>query len=82
MRFQAMVQDTSQSPEIYVSVTEDNYGGYGLYEKEAQNAEDSFGEHIDYSKLKEREVVWAVTVPGQTPWMREVRNQSRLQIPD
>lgn len=70
-----MVQDTSTSPEVYLSVLEDgSCGGWGMYENslQSQTVDDGEAATINYSMLRERDSVWAVTVPGQTRWMEEV----------
>ncbi len=61
-----MVQDTSPSPEVYLSSLQGGKcGGWGL-------AEDTVDENgkpdIDYDKLKDRNVLWAVSIPGQSEW--------------
>lgn len=75
IRFMGMVQDTSAFPEVYLSVLEDgSCGGWGIYENssQSQNNENAEPGTIDYSKLRERDSVWAVTVPGQTRWTEQV----------
>ena len=70
-----MIQDTSASPEVYLTSLEDgSCGGWGIYENTLQARDVDEQEHvtIDYSKLGERESVWAVTVPGETIWSQNV----------
>ncbi|KDQ60574.1 hypothetical protein JAAARDRAFT_31540 [Jaapia argillacea MUCL 33604] len=68
VRFRAMVQDTSPSPEMYLSeVGEGACGGWGM---DATLNESEIG-ILDYSKLKECTVVWAVNVPGETDWCKQ-----------
>ncbi len=57
-----MVQDTSLSPELYLAKTSDgDCGGWGL--------SPAFqGENVQYDKLKECSVFWAVSIPGLSPW--------------
>jgi hypothetical protein len=62
VRFRAMVQDTSPSPEMYLSKLEGNKcGGWGITNEVAT-------EDVDYSNadLQECTVIWAVSVPGET----------------
>ncbi|KIM33578.1 hypothetical protein M408DRAFT_326263 [Serendipita vermifera MAFF 305830] len=80
-RFYGMIQDTSASPEVYLTSLEDKTcGGWGIYENSSSSPEAEH-EHgtIDYSKLGERESVWAVTVPGETMWSQERFNGSEFQ---
>lgn len=61
-----MVQDTSPSPEMYLSSLLGNKcGGWGLAEDLASELSD---EAVDYDKLKERSVLWGVSIPGETTW--------------
>ena len=54
------------SPEVYLSSTQGGKcGGWGLAEEAAKAGDES---KIDYAKLKERGVVWAVSIPGQSDW--------------
>jgi hypothetical protein len=65
-----MVQDTSASPEMYLSLLGDgSCGGWGLYEDSAASGD--LEEIFDYSKLRARGIVWAVTVPGTTKWLQK-----------
>ncbi|KZO89923.1 hypothetical protein CALVIDRAFT_551728 [Calocera viscosa TUFC12733] len=76
VRFRAMVQDTSASPEIYISNL-----GYGLDSVLHTNssAEGAFNMHTlqdaldagttGRDKWKERIVFWAVSVPGESEWV-------------
>lgn len=71
VRFRAMLQDTSYAPEIFLPATAG----------EPDDADEGAGE-IDYSKLKERSVCWAVGVPGESSWATEVRRLSiRERLP-
>lgn len=64
VRFRAMVQDTSPSSEMYLRKTKSgSLGGWGVHE----DSEDGFGP-VDYSELRECNVLWAITVPGETEW--------------
>ncbi|KAH6918815.1 putative alanine racemase-domain-containing protein [Coprinopsis sp. MPI-PUGE-AT-0042] len=67
VRFDAMVQDTSCPPEIYLSQTPDGEcGGWGLL-----RADSAGDEHkpVDYSLLQECGVVWATSIPGRSSWV-------------
>ncbi|KAI5121017.1 hypothetical protein M0805_005963 [Coniferiporia weirii] len=65
VRFRAMVQDTSCSPEMYLSSLGDlQYGGWGL-EDSYENL--SLGQ-LDHTKLKERSILWAINIPGECDW--------------
>jgi len=69
VQFPAMVQDTSASPELYISYFQDSVrcGGWSLNEDIALDS-DSTPAGCDYSNLRERTVIWAVDVPGIAPW--------------
>ncbi|KAG1819613.1 uncharacterized protein BJ212DRAFT_1575877 [Suillus subaureus] len=69
VRFHAMVQDTSSSPEMYLaSLNKNKCGGWGI----SQNMPASeWPSSFDYCDLKEATALWAVTVPGQTDWRTE-----------
>ncbi|OJA18869.1 hypothetical protein AZE42_08571 [Rhizopogon vesiculosus] len=69
VRFHAMVQDTSSSPEMYLAnLNENKCGGWGI----SQNMPASeWPSTFDYCDLKEATALWAVTVPGQTTWKTE-----------
>ncbi|THH10835.1 hypothetical protein EW145_g1055 [Phellinidium pouzarii] len=72
--FRAMVQDTSCSPEIYLSSGNDlQCGGWGLEDDYSQPN----SEQPDYTKLKERTLLWAVNIPGESRWCSE----NRLDFP-
>lgn len=61
-----MIQDTSQSPEVYLSAMDDHPFGWGLG---ADNiSEQSSSDATDYNKLRERSVLWAVNIPGEAMW--------------
>ena len=71
-----MVQDTSASPEMYLSsLYDDTCGGWGMYEDSASSGDPE--EVFDYRKLKERDIVWAITVPGTTKWLQKVSHPPR-----
>ncbi|CDR48017.1 hypothetical protein NBRC10512_002616 [Rhodotorula toruloides] len=66
VRFRAMVQDTGMGSELYQAVGEgDKIFMYGAEE------EGIGGNPEDYSKLKERQLFYVVSVPGETEWLKE-----------
>ncbi|KAJ7582490.1 putative alanine racemase-domain-containing protein [Mycena floridula] len=54
VRFRAMVQDTSVSPQMYLA-----NAGWGIIDEK---------EPIDYADFRECTVVWAVSIPGESFW--------------
>lgn len=71
VRFRAMVQDTSRSPEMYLSSISSNEreplcGGWGIENIAAPEEHDSAC--YDAENLRDRTVVWAVNIPGEAPW--------------
>jgi hypothetical protein len=65
-----MVQDTSSSPEMYLSKLRDGKcGGWGLSDS-SQGDETEF----DYNDLRDCIVLWAVSVPGETVWYQSASN--------
>ncbi|TDL25050.1 hypothetical protein BD410DRAFT_76463 [Rickenella mellea] len=66
VRFRAMIQDTSPSPEVYLHHT-----GWGIADAEPTSSP------INYDNLKERIVLWAVNVPGESSWYAD-----KLDAPD
>ncbi|TFK42808.1 mini-chromosome maintenance replisome factor-domain-containing protein [Crucibulum laeve] len=61
VKFNAMVQDTSPSPEMYLATTPDNQlGGWGIAEEHLAD--------IDYAHLRECSLLWAVSIPGESQW--------------
>ncbi|GJJ12424.1 hypothetical protein Clacol_006666 [Clathrus columnatus] len=74
VRFRAMVQDTSISPELYPSVLSDGSpGAWGLAESTELNLNPS---SLDIHSLRQREVIWAVNVPGESPFVSELLDDS------
>lgn len=62
VQFRGMVQDTSASPELYLSKLKGGrYGGWGAHETIDGGA-------VDYSNLRECTRYWVVSIPGQTQW--------------
>lgn len=74
MHFRAMVQDTSSSPEMYLSKLKGNIcGGWGMTDESAsENTEYS------YADLRECTVIWAVNVPGENMWSSVLSGASVL----
>lgn len=69
VRFRAMVQDTSLSPEMYLSsLRGGRAGGWGV-------TEDS--ETLNYSDLRECTVLWAVSIPSDSTWVLSESPQSK-----
>ncbi|CED83757.1 Conserved membrane protein [Phaffia rhodozyma] len=60
--FRCMLQDTTSQPEVFMPVLETD---------EPESGSTGQGEDIDYSRLKERAVVWAVGVPGESSWVQD-----------
>lgn len=68
VRFRAMVQDTSASPEMYLSkLKAGGPGGWGI---EIAPADQDAGS-IDYDVIRECTTMWAVTIPGESSWCAE-----------
>ncbi|KZP29893.1 hypothetical protein FIBSPDRAFT_946403 [Athelia psychrophila] len=66
VRFRAMIQDTSPSPEMYLSkLTGDKCGGWGITEANPNVESPDY----EYADLEECTVLWAVTVPGENDWL-------------
>ncbi|KAF8500970.1 mini-chromosome maintenance replisome factor-domain-containing protein [Russula emetica] len=75
VRFRALVQDTSPSPEIYLSKLRDGKcGGWGLSDSSQP------GDDIDFANndLRDCVVLWAVSVPGETEWYRALSTEDSL----
>ncbi|TFK99027.1 hypothetical protein BDV98DRAFT_533420 [Pterulicium gracile] len=68
VRFNAMIQDTSPSPELYLFRLGDKHGGWGLVDDDAEESADQ----VDYNDLRERTVVWGTSVPGVGKWCEDV----------
>ncbi|KAK0448360.1 uncharacterized protein EV420DRAFT_1567556 [Desarmillaria tabescens] len=61
VRFRAMIQDTSISPEVYLArLPGGKVGGWGLVDETVHA-----GPNFDYSNLRECSVLWAVSIPGE-----------------
>lgn len=61
--FNCMVQDTSISPELYLSTLKNGgCGGWGITEDLIP------GEDVAYDNLRECTTIWAVSIPGLSSW--------------
>ncbi|KAM0754043.1 hypothetical protein T439DRAFT_378137 [Meredithblackwellia eburnea MCA 4105] len=70
VRFRAMIQDTTIGQEVYKALgTKDNVLMYGM--EEEQEADSELATAEDYGNLKEREVLYVVSVPGETDWVKQ-----------
>ncbi|GAA5900559.1 uncharacterized protein JCM6883_002882 [Sporobolomyces salmoneus] len=69
VRFRAMVQDTGYGTELYRALGAKNQLlMYGIEETEENT---STAAHEDYSKLRERQVFYIVSPPGETEWVKQ-----------
>ncbi|GAA6026949.1 hypothetical protein JCM8097_005989 [Rhodosporidiobolus ruineniae] len=77
VRFRAMVQDTGLGSELYRAVG-DKEGELYMYgaEMDAATAETQAD---DYSKLRERQVFYVVSVPGETSWVKKSLDKTSVQ---
>ena len=76
IRFRAMVQDTSPSPEMYLSKLRDGKcGGWGLSDSPQSDGDDT---NLNYNDLRDCVVLWAVSVPGETEWYQPASNGDLL----
>ena len=67
-----MVQDTSPSPEMYLSKLRDGKcGGWGLSDSSQSEGGDT---DFNYSDLRDCVVLWAVSIPGETEWYQPTSN--------
>ncbi|KIO13168.1 hypothetical protein M404DRAFT_992747 [Pisolithus tinctorius Marx 270] len=68
VRFRAMIQDTSSSPELYVAkLSNHRCEGWGLSTSDSNETSDSVG----YQDLQELATMWAVSVPAESSWHAE-----------
>ncbi|EPQ58258.1 hypothetical protein GLOTRDRAFT_104173 [Gloeophyllum trabeum ATCC 11539] len=83
VRFRAMVQDTSQSPEMYMSrLADGRCGGWNL----ESTAEEEVLRQSEYASLRECTVIWATSVPGEADWVLDAMDGSagatqRVHVP-
>ncbi|KAG9080098.1 hypothetical protein FRC06_007082, partial [Ceratobasidium sp. 370] len=75
VRMRLMVQDNSTSPEIYLAQQPNGLpGGWAMEHPSTPTADADQAQpalvpgDVDYSKLRERHVLWAVQVPGESHW--------------
>lgn len=74
--FHYRVQDTSASPEIYPAVLPSgSFGAWGLAESVGSS------DLPNLHSLREREVLWAVSIPGESPFVAEVGNNFNHLLP-
>ena len=67
-----MVQDTSPSPEMYLSKLRDGKcGGWGLSDSSQSDGDNP---EFDYNDLRDCVILWAVSVPGETEWYQLASN--------
>ena len=63
-----MVQDTSAGSEMYLYETRSgSLGGWGLHEEIDEDAQHD----LDLGHLRECNILWAVSVPGEAQWCSE-----------
>ncbi|KAE9408777.1 hypothetical protein BT96DRAFT_962714 [Gymnopus androsaceus JB14] len=75
VQFRGMVQDTSASPELYLSrLSGGKYGGWGAHE-----TMDGRGD-VDYANLRECTRYWVVSIPGQTQWAGNSSSQGAAPL--
>lgn len=76
VKFRGMVQDTSPGKELYLGQYADgSCGGWGIPHEQDSG--------IDYAKLRDSTVVWATSVPGESPWvqpMKKSQDPLRLRV--
>lgn len=69
-----MVQDTSPSSEMYLARSPNGKcGGWGIELTEEENGE------VDYTNLRECNVLWAVSVPAESAWCAEELDGSQTR---
>jgi hypothetical protein len=72
-----LVQDTSPSPEIYLSKLRDGKcGGWGLSDSSQPGGDID----IDFANddLRDCLALWAVSVPGETDWYRALSTEDSV----
>ncbi|GAA5953960.1 hypothetical protein JCM3765_000708 [Sporobolomyces pararoseus] len=77
VRFRAMVQDTGYGTELYRALGAKNQ--LLMYGNEETEEEVNSAAHEDYSKLKERQVFYIVSPPGETGWVKETLDHTTEQ---
>ncbi|KIL69545.1 hypothetical protein M378DRAFT_183981 [Amanita muscaria Koide BX008] len=77
VRFRAMVQDTSLAHEMYLAKRSDgSCGGWGI-----SDLDDVSIDVIDYANLRERHVIWAVSIPGESRWCSSTTSEETGTTP-
>ena len=67
VRFRGMVQDPSTSAEMYLSRSKSGkLSGWGIEHEEATDRDD-----VELENLRECNVLWAISVPGESSWVAE-----------
>ncbi|KAJ9093418.1 hypothetical protein QFC21_006449 [Naganishia friedmannii] len=73
-RFRCMLQDTGYPLEVYLPPAAGTDDG-----DVEEDGVDRDGENMDWSRLKERWVGWAVEVPGEQPWIKQILDTTPLE---
>ncbi|KAK4705715.1 hypothetical protein P7C70_g487, partial [Phenoliferia sp. Uapishka_3] len=73
VRFRAMVQDPGVGNEVYKAVG--SGGKILMYGAEEEDDQEAVGRE-DYSNLKERQVFFIVSVPGETDWVGQALDET------
>ncbi|GAA5835425.1 hypothetical protein JCM9279_004537 [Rhodotorula babjevae] len=68
VRFRAMVQDTGLGAELFEALSAD---GKKIYMYGAEEEAPSAAAPDDYSRLRERQLLYVVSVPGETEWLKQ-----------
>ncbi|GAA5901458.1 hypothetical protein JCM8208_001808 [Rhodotorula glutinis] len=68
VRFRAMVQDTGLGAELFEAVSAD---GKKVLMYGAEEEGPSAAAPDDYSRLRERQLLYVVSVPGETDWLKQ-----------
>ncbi|KAL8292985.1 hypothetical protein RQP46_000679 [Phenoliferia psychrophenolica] len=76
VRFRAMVQDTGVGSEVYKAVGSD--GSVLMFGMEEMD--ESAAGVEDYSNLQERQVLYLVSVPGETDWVVETLDEATSSV--
>jgi hypothetical protein len=72
-----MVQDPSISPELYLATHKNGEcGGWGITD------DITSGEDVEYGNLRECTAIWAVSIPGLSPWCYDDTSSSHIPTPN
>ncbi|KEI41059.1 uncharacterized protein L969DRAFT_93568 [Mixia osmundae IAM 14324] len=77
VRFRCMLQDTGLGSEVYAATTRDNAGNehYRLWCDEApSDSSTDLRPQDDASALRERQLIYAVEIPGEAAWLRPAQD--------